>query len=489
MSKMRFKRNVFNIGGYHPTTFNMGELVPVQCRELIEGDTVQGSTSLLIRVSPTLAPVMHPVTVRVHHWFVPTRILWSSWEDFRTGGSDGNNTDTVPQTASITHAVGTLTNYMGVPTGSSGYTVNALPVRAYNMIYNKRYRDQDVITEVSEDSTSVQKIAWEKNQFTTARSSSQRGTEVSLPLGTAAYLKYDDVTGDTTGQNGDWVVAYQDAGNDGQWGSNASLDTASDAQLTANNNANVYADLSTATAATINDLRVAFATQNFMEIRQKYGANYIDYLAYLGITGQDSRLQEPEYLGGGKQNISFSEVIATAETGTSVDVGDLKGHGIAAVKSNRFRKFIPEHGYLLTLVSIRPKAIYANGLDKMWTRTDKEDFFTKELERMGQVEIENREIYIDDTGPTDTFGWGARYHDYREGKSFVSGEFAPGQALDHFTQAISYSSDVALNQTFLECNPSTRIYASTATNNIWCFTNNDTKVRRIAARNPQPSIL
>ena len=229
----------------------------------------------------------------------------------------------------------------------------------------------------------------------------------------------------------------------------------------------LYADLSNATAATINDLRVAFATQNFMELRAKYGANYVDYLGYLGITGQDMRLQEPEYLGGGKQTIQFSEVIATAETGTSVDVGDLKGHGIAAVKTNRFRKFIPEHGYVLTLLSVRPKTIYANGLPKMWTRTDKEDFFTKELERIGQVEIENREVYIDHTTPTGTFGWGSRYHDYREGVSHVSGEFAPGQALDHFTQAISYSSDPALNTTFVECDPSTRIYASTATDRDW----------------------
>jgi hypothetical protein len=426
---------------------------------------------------------MHPVTVRVHHWFVPTRILWSPWEDFRTGGADGANTDTVPQTASITHAAGTLTNYMGVPTGSSAYTVNALPVRAYNMIYNKRYRDQDIITEVSEDSTAVQKIAWEKNQFTTARSSSQRGTEVSMPLGTKANVRTGADAAETIGVWSDVKSAYHYMDTD-----STQLDVSASTDANSYEH-RLYADLENATAASINDLRVAFATQNFMEIRQKYGANYVDYLAYLGITGQDQRLQEPEYLGGGKQTISFSEVIATAETGTSVDVGDLKGHGIAAVKTNRFRKFIPEHGYLLTLVSIRPKAIYANGLDKMWTRTDKEDFFTKELERIGQVEIENREIYIDDTGPTDTFGWGARYHDYREGKSFVSGEFAPGQALDHFTQAISYSSDVALNQTFLECDPSTRIYASTATDNIWCFTNNNTKVRRIAARNPQPAIL
>jgi hypothetical protein len=488
---MRFKRNKFNMSNYHPTTFNMGELVPVQVQEAIEGDSWQGSTSLLIRVAPTNAPVMHPVTVRVHHWFVPSRLLWTSWEDFRTGGVDGNNADTIPQTASITHAQGTLTNYMGCPTASSGYTVNALPVRAYNMIYNEYYRDQDVITAVSEDSTSVQKIAWEKNQFTTARSTAQRGTEVSLPLGTVAPVDYKSGVGNPNivrNSSDDSVVTSTiTLGSETTTGYLES--TGGNPNVFLDPNGTLEADLSTATAATINDLRVAFATQNFMEIRQKYGANYVDYLSYLGITGQDNRLQRPEYLGGGKQTIAFSEVIATAETGTSVDVGDMKGHGIAAVKSNKFRKFIPEHGYILTLVSVRPKTIYASGLPKMWTRTDKEDFFTKELERIGQVEIENRELYIDDSAPTDTFGWGSRYHDYREGRSYVSGEMAPGQALDHFTQAISYSSDVALNQTFLECTPSTRIFQSTATDNIWCFANNHMVARRICSRNPMPAVL
>jgi hypothetical protein len=479
---MRFKRKNHNLSNYHPTTFNMGELIPINVTEVIEGDTIQGSSSVLLRVSPTLAPVMHPCTVRIHHWFVPTRLVWTSWEDFRTGGADGNNSDTVPQTASITHAQGTLTNYMGVPTGSSAYTVNALPVRAYNKVYNTRYKDQDLTTDVSEDSTAVQKICWEKNQFTAARPWAQRGTSVSLPLGTSADVTTNATTDEFVSVYSNSAAAYRDMYESGSTGLKIrSTLTDSDHKLTA--------DLSNATAATINDLRVAFATQNFMELRARYGANYVDYLGYLGITGQDNRLQEPEYLGGGKQTIQFSEVIATAETGTSVDVGDLKGHGIAAVKTNRFRKFIPEHGYVLTLMSVRPKTIYANGLPKMWTRTDKEDFFTKELERMGQVEIENREVYIDHTSPTGTFGWGNRYHDYREGISHVSGEFAPGQALDHFTQAISYSSDPALNTAFVECDPSTRIYASTATDNLWAFCNNHVVAKRIVAKNPMPAVL
>lgn len=463
----------------------MGELIPINVTEALEGDTIQGSSSVLLRVSPTLAPVMHPVTVRVHHWFVPSRLVWSNWESFRTGGADGNDANTVPQTASITHANGTLTNYMGCPTASAGYTVNALPVRAYNMIWNQRYKDQDIDSDVSEDSTAVQKIRWEKNQFTTARPWSQRGTEVSIPLGTSADVLGIGVADTVTFANSQDLLLSNDTTyttNDVSNGQTYAIEGSSGYP-------GIYADLTNATAATINDLRLAFATQNFMELRAKYGANYIDYLGYLGIHGQDSRLQEPEYLGGGKQTISFSEVIATAETGTSVDVGDLKGHGIAAVKTNKFRKFIPEHGYVLTLLSVRPKTIYANGLPKMWTRTDKEDFFTKELERIGQVEIENREIYVDHTTPTGTFGWGDRYHDYREGVSHVSGEFTPGQALDHFTQAISYSSDPSLNSTFLQCDPSNRIYATTTNDNLWAFCNNHVVAKRIVARNPKPSVL
>jgi hypothetical protein len=484
---MRFKRYKHNLSNYHNTTFNLGELVPVQCQEVLPGDSFRASTSALIRVSPLLAPVMHPVEVRIHHWYVPMRLIWTSWEDFITGGDDGNNTDTVPQLSSTSSGIGKVSNYLGAPKSAAGRSFNALPIRAYNKIYNEFYRDQDLITEVAEGNNNILKISWEKDQFTAARSSTQKGTEVSLPLGTSADIKYRNFSGTATADD-KWVVFDENGGgtHSSKYGSSADTDTGDVPNTTSHN---LYADLTNATAAKINDLRLAFATQNYMELRSRYGSNYVDFLAYHGITGIDNRLQRPEYLGGGKQTISFSEIIATAETGTSVDVGDLKGHGIAAVRTNSFTRFFPEHGYFITLASVRPKAIYSQGQTPMWSRTDKEDFYQRELELIGQQEVENREVYIDHTTPTGIFGYRDRYSEYRHCPSRVSGDFTPGENLDHYTLARSFSSDPALNQTFVECTPATRIFATTTDDQLWCMFNHHVVARRMVRKNPQPSIL
>lgn len=477
---MRFKRNKHNLSNYHNTTINMGELVPINCVEVLPGDSFHGSTSALIRVSPLLAPVMHPVVVRIHHWFVPNRIIWDSWEDFITGGPDGLNADTVP-THSATSPVGSLSHYLGVPYNAGSTTYNQLPSRAYNRIYNLFYRDQDLVTEINEITNNlVQKVAWEKDYFTAARPWTQKGTEVTLPLGTTA-----DIHTDSDDNSTDQLSVYSTvaAAQARITGTPAVLDTATGS---ANK---LYADLSGAASASINDLRLAFATQHYQELRARYGSNYVDYLNYLGIKSSDSRLQRPEYLGGGKQTISFSEILATAETGTSVDVGDMKGHGIAAVRTNRFTRFFEEHGHVLTLVSVRPKAIYSDGLHRMFSRTDKEDFYQRELELIGQQEIYNKEVKHDHATPDGIFGYGNRYGEYSMNPSRVSGEFTPGEALDHWTYANSYGSDPALNSTFVTCDPTTRVYASTATDQMWCMFQNHLVARRMVRKNPQPAIL
>ena len=168
----------------------MGELVPVGCVEVLPGDTFQHSVSSLIRVSPLVAPVMHPVTVRFHSFFVPNRLVWTSWEDFITGGADGNDASSIPTVSTgATPANNPLLDYMGVPQVAN-LSVNALKVRAYNMVYNEFYRDQDLVTAVSEDSLDIQKIAWEKDYFTSARATTQKGDDVTLAVGTEADVKY-----------------------------------------------------------------------------------------------------------------------------------------------------------------------------------------------------------------------------------------------------------------------------------------------------------
>ena len=204
------KRNKFSLSNYKLLTGKMGELLPIGLTEVIPGDTIQQATSALIRATPLTAPVMHPVKVRIHHWFVPNRIIWNDWENFITGGPDGNNSSTFPTIDVSSSAVGSLADYLGIPTGVTSLVASALPFRAYALIWNEFYRDQDLDTELTVDltdgtdtttNTTLKNVSWEKDYFTSARAWEQKGTEVTLPLGTTAPVVGDGniikVKGDT----------------------------------------------------------------------------------------------------------------------------------------------------------------------------------------------------------------------------------------------------------------------------------------------------
>lgn len=192
------KRQKHNLSNYKLATMDMGQLIPVQLQEVLPGDTMQFSSSALVRVSPMLAPVMHPCTVRFHNWFVPARLLWDKWEDFITGGSDGDNADTIPQYVLGTGGeVNGVLSYLGVPQVEN-LSVNVLPLRAYNMIFNEFYRDEDLVSERDLDDNTIAKVAWRKDYFTSARPFAQKGSDIYLPLGTSAPIKYN---GTSTDQN------------------------------------------------------------------------------------------------------------------------------------------------------------------------------------------------------------------------------------------------------------------------------------------------
>ena len=242
----------------------------------------------------------------------------------------------------------------------------------------------------------------------------------------------------------------------------------------------VYADLSVASGVTVNQLRQALAIQRFEEARARYGSRFAEYLlSSFGVRSSDARLQRPEYLGGGRQTLQFSEVLATAETGTTVDVGDMKGHGIAAMKSNRFQKFFEEHGYIVSLMSVRPKTIYMNGLFRTWNRRTKYDFYQRELEHIGQQEVLNKEVYAAHATPDGVFGYQDRYDEYRRAESRVSGEFRT--TLNYWHMARDFGSTPALNATFVGCVPTNRIYASTATNQLYVHCRHSILARRLVA--------
>lgn len=493
------KRSKHNLSCYKLASMDMGTLYPIHCQEVLPGDTIQQATSALLRVSPLLAPVMHPTKVHIHHFFVPYRLIWDDWEDFITKGRDGLQAPSYPviEFGGGGVTVGTLADFLGLPTGinltiANGMAPSALPFRAYQTIANEYYRDNQIITPYVVDTTSgtdtttavgLQNVAWEKDPFTVIRPDPQLGPDITIPmtddtvdvtykantvttnpnkvrkatddsLQGGGTLKSEAVSGDLLNDPGAPSDIYIDP--NGRW----EVDVGSN-------------------LGSINELREAFAMQRWEEARNRWGSRYTEYLRYLGVNSSDARLQRPEYLGGGKTTLQFSEVVATAETGTSVDVGDLKGHGIASLRSNRYRRFFEEHGLIMTLMFVRPKPMYVQGLPRLYQKRSPEEYWQKELQFIGDQTVYNKEIYAGDTGPGDVFGYQPRYEEYRHNLSSVAGEFR--STLNYWHMARIFAGDVAINEDFIKCNPTTRIYASTSTDPLYVMASHSIQARRLIA--------
>jgi hypothetical protein len=453
----------------------MGQLIPIANVEVLPGDSFRWQSSALIRVTPQLKPLMHPCQVRIHHFFVPYRLVWSGWEDFITNAEAG----TYPTITGGAHTEGSLSDYLGVYNDASN-NFGALHVRCYNKIFNEFYRDKDLVSPVSDDTDTIQNIAWEKDFATAARATPQQGTAVSLPLGTSAQVLYGpNIAG--TDRSGNSVVQNTSGGGVATWEYDTDNPPDSGTVMENSTTHGLYADLSNATAATVAQVREAFQLQKFAEARQNWGDEYVDYLRYLGIRPSDARLQRPEYLAGGKTTIAFSEVLNTTGANTP---GDMVGHGIAAVRSNRFKRFFEEHGCVMTLMSVRPKAIYVNNLPKKFSRDSYDDYYQRELETIGDEPVLNKEIYAGDSGPTDTFGYSPRYYSFRKEDSYCSAEMRNSTNYD-FHMGRLFSSDVALNQSFIECSPTKRCFADQTEDSLWVMCNHSIQARRQVRRNPQ----
>lgn len=499
------KRSKHSLSHYHLTTCEMGKLYPVGHYEVLPGDTVQQHTSALIRLSPPVRPVMHPVVVRFHTWYVPYRLLWSDFADRFITGGDGAEVGVafpyIQAHATNGFTAKTLPDYFGIKPGTTGASmqVSALPFRAYNFIWNKCYRDQDLQTELTvpvsggADSTSpldVQSIAWEKDRFTAARPWPQKGPDVSLPLGTTAPIIPDGSNAPTFRQASDSTprrMRMINASTVNNWSSTPAV--AEDAYWV---DPNLLADLSSATAATVNELREAMAIQRYQEARSLYGSEYVDYLRYLGIRPSDARLQRPEYLGGAKQTITWSEIVQTSKPETDDPLGQLGGHGISAMRTRPYRHFFEEHGICITLMSVRPRSIYMDGLARMWSRRTKEDFWQKELEHIGQEPVYSRELWAesDANGGSDVFGYADRYSDYRSIQSRVSGEFRDVTMSDwHMARFLPGAP--TLNSSFITCDPTDRIFAdqTAGADHLWCMVNHKIAARRMVSRGGTPGSI
>lgn len=479
------KRSKFSLSHYRLFSCDLGELVPISLVEVLGGDTFQHGTSILLRASPLLAPVMHPVHVRIHHFFVPHRLVWSDFEDFITGGPDGNNQSEFPTISSGAggFTLGTLADYLGVPPDVPNLAVSALPFRVYNLVWNEWFRDQDlqdplaISTESGVDTTTatvLQNCAWEKDYFTSSRPWEQKGPTITIPLGSDAPVVFEE-----TGATAQELTLKRG-------GSGDSANVQVDQTGTTGAPVEAFADLSSATGISVNDLRELLGMQRFEEARARYGSRYVEYLRYYGVRARDARLQRPEYLGGGSNTIQFSEVLQTAE-GTD-PVGELRGHGIAGVRSRRYRRYMEEHGYIISLMSVRPKTIYMQGLERSWNRRTKEDFFQKELEHIGQQEVLNKEIYAPSGDPDGVFGFQDRYDEYRRHWSNVAGEFRTSQ-LNYWHMAREFSVAPALNNDFVECIPTERTFAVPSEDVLWVMARHSIQARRNLSKRAKPFIM
>lgn len=489
------KRSKHSLSSTHLLSCDMGELVPINILETLPGDSFQVGTTALVRCAPMLSPPMHPVRVRIHHWFVPHRLVWDNFEAFITGGPDGNNASVFPTWAGGAVTQGSLANYLGLPVATVP-AVSALPFRAYSLIWNEYYRDQDlqnalVISKADGNDTTtnrtLQNVCWEKDYFTSARPWELKGTAAIIPLGGQAPVTGLVVTGDTSASlAGFGTVAADDAARqrfDAGLAVTAQNNSGTN-PASGSNRPQVFADLSGVPAINVNTLRQSLAVQRFQEARARYGSRYPEYLRALGVRSSDARLNRPEYLGGGVQTIQFSEVVQSAADGAN-PVSTLRGHGITAMRSNRFRRFFEEHGYVITLLSVLPKTIYTNGLERTWNRRTKYDFWQRELENLGQQSILNKEIRASHATPDGVFGYQDRYDEYRRQWSKVTGEFSQS-TLNYWHFARDFSSDPALNASFVSAVPPERPFAAPSADVLYVQAQHSVQARRLVSFKANP---
>ena len=538
------RKSKHNLSNFELTTASMGKLYPVNVREVLPNDTFIGRTECFARMQPLVRPIMHPVRIIFQHWYCPNRILWEDFEEFYTQGGIDDEYPVYP-TIKFSDAVaaGSLANRLGVPVGQKGLEVSALPFRMYNLIWNDRYRNQELETpkvisyESGIDTTTSTELLsplWSRDYFTTSMVSTQKGTSVLVPasnetvevsykesflvscnltqlvFGTDNFSGYDwrlsnwtitipksvissvlsgtyivrastfAPTNVTTNDNNGYPITFRSstgitltfpAGKKLYKGwspyklrsdftlilkSNGKADdSASVSESISFSSGNSSVAIIEQPAGSVRqsfiDLRDIATASHLQKLKEKaeiYGNRYEERLQReFNLRPRDGRIARPEYLGGSSQVFQTSEVLQTAEAENS-GVGNMRGHGVSLSSSNRFRFRFPEHGWFMTLMSIRPISVYTQGIDRQLLRRAPTDHYLPDLANAGGLqEVYQQELFATDTNKGVVFGYQGLYDDYRQSRSRVTGDFLTTEQNWHLAR--QFAEAPVLNESFV----------------------------------------
>lgn len=484
----------------------IGQLIPIYWDDVVPSDKFRVRSEVLVRLAPMLAPVMHRIDVFVHYFYVPYRILWENAESFFTGGEDGTTTETVP---TITYSSANQTrfdksklmDYLGIPPTAATVTQDmvllAFPPAAYYKIYDEYYRNINLEsafdwTLTNGDNTAAFNLLsasgncrsrnLEPDYFISALPVAQRGNAVELDL---------DITSNRGSISWETLAGATPAVGDVNFAGSKSMYEAGGANAISIADGTVNA---LSANLEITELRRAARLQEFLELANIAGGHYEDQMElFFGQPVRDSRVNKPEYLGGGRQAVQISEVTATAETlvpstdALSQPVGAMAGRGISMGRTNQFTYQFPEHGIVMGIMSVMPRTAYYEGIEKYWLKTDRTEWLWPKFAQLGEQEVKQHEIFWDPVGSDydDVFAYQSRYAEYKYKKSTVHGDFIDD--FDYWHLARQIGSAPTFDDTFVKCENTDydRIFAVTTgtVDKLYCQIYNDVQAIR-----PLPSV-